>query len=514
MAEAEGRRPWIPGGVAVLGIAVVAVALRTMLRPNVDVGWLLTVGEKVLDGQRLYVDVLETNPPASTLLYLPAILLARATGFLPERVLDLLCVLGTGLSLWLAGRALAGAGLLRGLSGTFLVVSAAAILLVVPLDNFGQREHIAAICLLPALAVMAARVERSAPEPWLALLAGLGAGITMAIKPHFVAAVAAPEIYVLLRLRSLRPLLRLENLAAAAVVLAYGAAVVVAFPAFLTVALPLLRDVYLPIRHYDLIHMLLLPAVPIWLATGAGLALCMRASDRGPRLLVPFLASGGFLVALLVQGKGWSYHGLPAVTLSFLTVALAVAHKIGSPGARKRGALGRAVELASAAGLAVMFAWGTAWFRDGRDFGALPAVLGHLAPHPKLIAISSDISIGHPLVREIGGTWVASVCSQWITGGVIARQGEDLDEATRKRLEGYALRDKAMLAADIRNNRPDVILIHLDWFDWTSWVRSDPGLAEAFSRYAYVETVGELAVWTRSKDPVSAQAAELAPVEP
>ena len=47
-AEAAGRDP---------------AGLQVLLRVNVDVAWLLTVGEKMLDGQRLYVDILETNPP-------------------------------------------------------------------------------------------------------------------------------------------------------------------------------------------------------------------------------------------------------------------------------------------------------------------------------------------------------------------------------------------------------------------------------------------------------------------
>ena len=82
-AKMAGRRTdWasVIGSVAVLAVVAVALALRATLRTNVDVAWLLTVGEKVLDGQRLYADILEVNPPASMIIYWPAILIARTLG--------------------------------------------------------------------------------------------------------------------------------------------------------------------------------------------------------------------------------------------------------------------------------------------------------------------------------------------------------------------------------------------------------------------------------------------------
>ncbi|MDP1584138.1 MAG: hypothetical protein Q8M18_12005 [Bradyrhizobium sp.] len=66
--------PWVL--IAIL--FAVAIMLRQVLAANTDVSWLLTVGERVLGGQRLYVDVFETNPPMAVLVYLPAIVIARA----------------------------------------------------------------------------------------------------------------------------------------------------------------------------------------------------------------------------------------------------------------------------------------------------------------------------------------------------------------------------------------------------------------------------------------------------
>src|SRR3954465_10275637 len=67
-------RLWLP---LLTGFAS-AIGLRLVLVANTDVSWLITLSEKMLDGQRLYVDLIEVNPPASVFLYLPLVALARA----------------------------------------------------------------------------------------------------------------------------------------------------------------------------------------------------------------------------------------------------------------------------------------------------------------------------------------------------------------------------------------------------------------------------------------------------
>ena len=59
-------RPAIVAGVA----ALVAIAIQSLWIPiDADVSWLITVCERLLSGDRLYVDIFEVNPPASVWLY-------------------------------------------------------------------------------------------------------------------------------------------------------------------------------------------------------------------------------------------------------------------------------------------------------------------------------------------------------------------------------------------------------------------------------------------------------------
>ena len=82
----ERRREILPLLVS-LAVVVGAVWQQATLGLNPDTSWLITVSERMLAGDRLYVDVFELNPPASVLLTLPPVVLAQWVGLRPEAVL-------------------------------------------------------------------------------------------------------------------------------------------------------------------------------------------------------------------------------------------------------------------------------------------------------------------------------------------------------------------------------------------------------------------------------------------
>ena len=82
--KARTTAPWL----AVAAVFVAAVLLRQVVPVNVDVSWYLIVSERMLDGQRLYVDILETNPPMAVSVYWLGVALARAIDVRPEVATD------------------------------------------------------------------------------------------------------------------------------------------------------------------------------------------------------------------------------------------------------------------------------------------------------------------------------------------------------------------------------------------------------------------------------------------
>lgn len=132
---------------------LVAILLRSITNLGEDCSWLLTLGEKFLAGATPYVEFIEVNPPASFLMYLPAILLARVLGVSPESAVVGLMFTAVPASLALTTRIL---GELRHRAGEPLFLAVAVLVLsVVPNHSFGQREHVAVVAVLPMLAACA-----------------------------------------------------------------------------------------------------------------------------------------------------------------------------------------------------------------------------------------------------------------------------------------------------------------------------------------------------------------------
>ena len=241
--------PWLIG----IALLIAAVLERHLVGANTDVGWLLTAGEKWLSGQRLYGEVLETNPPIAVLTYLPAIVIGRALGIAPEIVVDALVFVAALLSIAACALILRGADLAITRRPWWLGLSAVAVLLLLPAQSFGQREQVALIALLPMLALGARRAAGSPVTFWMSLVAGSGAGLTLCFKPHFAAAVAAAPLVAAWCVRSWRPLFASECWIAGVAVVLSGALTLWFVPDYVAIVVPLVRDVYLqlprPVAH-------------------------------------------------------------------------------------------------------------------------------------------------------------------------------------------------------------------------------------------------------------------------
>ena len=139
----------------------------------------------MLDGQQLYRDIIEINPPMAAFAYLPGVALARVLGVDPRYVIDAQLLLLAAASLLAVSRILRLSPALAEMKWGAFVVWAAAVVTILPMYVFAQREHIAMLTFLPALAAYALRSNREPLPVWAILIAGLGAGITLAFKPFF-----------------------------------------------------------------------------------------------------------------------------------------------------------------------------------------------------------------------------------------------------------------------------------------------------------------------------------------
>lgn len=481
---------------ATFAIFAIAAVLCATSPTAGDVSWLISLNEKVLAGKVPYVDFIEVNPPASILLYTLPVWLAKIVGVRPEFMVPLFvfaaAAASLGFSAWIVSRAklIAPARLAN------LVALFALLLLVLPAQLFGQREHIALIAFLPALCVYWLRGVRQPVPLLIAAIAGLGAALIVIIKPHMIFAILFCAATTAYYARSWRPIFAIEHWISATCAAAYGVFVALAYPAFLTDIVPMVMSVYVPVKA-PLGTFLIFFATPIWLISLAGVFLLIgRRAGSFPFVLL-LAASAGFSCSYYIQQKSWAYHAYPmiALALAALTVAFVWRWPLEMPA--HEAANMRAKRIGAALGVALLAGATYCWFSFGVDMRALVNTINAAASKPKLLAISADLGVGHPLTRQVGGTWVSRVCGLWMTSGAIILKNTGTTGEALARAQHYAARERMMLLEDIRNEKPEIILVDRIGFDWLKWAQADAEIARELEHYRPLDTINDVLILRR-----------------
>ena len=524
-ARAEPRSLATAGGV--LAIFTLAFLLQLHFGTFGDVSWLITVCEGWLDGRTPYVDMIETNPPAAILIYMPPVALARFMAWRPEIAVVAFGLALAGVSALTARRTLVRAGLLPDDDGLWTLVALGAFVLL-PGRVLDERDFFAALLGLPFVALVAARTRGARPARPGIVIAALGLAAMVAIKPPYVLVPLAMAPYALWRLGA-RPLFWPELWAAAALFAAYVAWTFFAFPAYVHDVVPTIAAAYVPVR--ESLSGLCFNGGMIALAT---LVLLIAARGRAwlaePMIAVPALAALGALCAYALQGKGWLYHLQPA--LSWLVIAGAglwlrlpreprieiAAAMIAVATALAAGFL-HAPPMPTAIGLAVLARFvlrlpsGEAGYASlatlafGALFGAIAGLyaapfpgapdsireaLRTLGPHPRIATIAEGLGVGFPLTREVHGLWVQHTQGLLMTAGARRLMDERPgDAALAERLAPIIAADRDRQAEDIAINRPDAVLISRHGARFHAWATSDPKLAAALAPYRFALASGD-----------------------
>lgn len=254
---------------------------------NHDVAWLLEAGTRWMHGARLYRDVIEVNPPLVFYVY------ALISFFTFQKSLF---ILGVALLIF------ASAAWVSRLMGRRWMLAAVLICATSGALDFGQRDHIAAIMMLPYLLAGRARnLERAA----IGVFAFLGLGL----KPHLLLIPAGASLGRAFAERSLRPLVAPENLALAACSLVYVSMAWFIHPEFFRDMLPVGQLVYYAYGIAFQRESMNLPFVAF------GTIVTLVAAAR--REHWPYAgALAGAMLSFFLQAKFYSYHLIPAAQIS------------------------------------------------------------------------------------------------------------------------------------------------------------------------------------------------------
>ena len=506
------RRPGFIHAGALLALLALAMSLRFSSLLNHDSSWYLIATERWLSGSRLYVDIIEVNPPLSFLLTAPPLMLARATGMDATALFKAWVFLLSFAGLWLAHVLLKRLpGVSDGQRRLFLLVGAIALWLL-PGPNFGQREHLAVIFTWPWMALLALRLTGAAPGTALATGVGAWSFFGFALKPHFLLVPAALEALLLWHRRRFTDSFRPETLMLGAALALYLAAIVLLTPEYVRDIVPMALAVYNQAYRSPLGEVFLRGGwLPPVLAAAAWL---VPAGNNGWRRLADVLLTAGMalLAVYLIQRKGWSYQLVPAVAFTYGALAarlLAVeTEAVSAAFWRARAAL-----VAGGGLLGVLLVssvlggfYVNPFLQDMRQHGAL-------ADRPRsFVALTTNVSAGFPAANEEGLVWASRFPTLWLLPGVVrarhdlARDPASHDKAAIDRVEAYIRR---AVREDFERFRPELVMVYRGPrvpymgglpFDFLAWLRRDAAFARIWENYELVMQSKRLAYFRRKKE--------------
>ena len=510
-------------------IVALAIAQQAAGHLNGDDSWFILFAERVLNGAKAYVDISDPNPPAGFLVYMPAVLLARATGLSAEFWTVVETFLFTFLSFELCGAILSRAGLIAREEAGLARNAALWVLLFAVGFAFAEREHFALIAFLPFAAAMLARSdeglsldrsalksygaratqaldavaaitaervsrERGAGFVWLQILAGLCGGVTLCFKPYFALPLATVVLFAMVRRRSIAPLFAVENFAAAVVAIAYALVVWLRYPDYVWSVATVAMEVYAPAR-YGLLEVV---ASPPFVFSGillAGVAIGMRFIGFGPRATLLAVASAAFFATYVIQAKNWFNHAYPGEALGVLALVALALGRLKAAG-EEAARFGR-IAVIPALIVAPFLCAAQLNMPGAEEYPGLTAAVQANAPaRPRIAALAHQLDVGHPLTRRIDGAWVMRRNALWVDNCV--RQilaTKKVDDETRTRLLEYAADERREVGEDIAKGQPDVILIETPQLrEWALKKTEFSGLLDGFAKKAQV---GDIEVWAR-----------------
>ncbi len=505
-------------GVWLLLIAASAVVICPAYLVHDD-AWYLHMASVWLHGGTIYRDVIDTNPPLIVLLTVPPVWIAERLGANAVAVFKAYVALAAFCSLFLSARVLRSVWQpAKANDQAPRLLLTALVFIIFPFarqPEFGQREHLMLLLTLPYILAAAGWASGHDLRPRFAWLAGIAAGLGFAMKPHYVLAWLATEAALLVvgRRGSWR---RPAVLSAAVGLILYGLFIIVFVPQYLSL-FDKVRQVY---GGWNSSPALLfrLPDAQMWAAGFVLLLLVRLPAGARPRALVLFAAWTGFLLAAVLQLKGWSYHLYPGraiALLFFVTFALALVDALPEMGRVLRGGLqgvgaGLVLALLVSAGRYVVEAR-----RPVESDLVTPLIdtIRRQAPGGAIAVLSMRTVIypAFPAVNYTGARWTLRHNALWFLPGLYSDELQSPDADKRYRapaaMSGLERQFYDEVVGDLCADPPALLLVEPPLqrapagrraLDLTAYYAQDSRYQNLWRSYQRLDTLGPFVVYRRN----------------
>jgi hypothetical protein len=461
---------------------LVALILVQYAPLSSDSWWQMWIARQMNAGIPLYEWINETNPPLWFWMARPIAYFADFTG-LPQPNLMI-----SGIMVEIAVSLSLCSVFVRELpqSRQALILAGLLFCMVAPhYIEFGQRDHMALIALPPYALLIARRAEGKATSWTLALAIGSFAALMIALKPHIALVPITLELWLIYKRRTIRPF-RPETLCLGAGAIIYVASIALFAPSYFTDIIPSVTAAYgdfggHKVRVFLSRAALMLPIVALYFWNFRGSI---------PTTAQAFIAMGiGFTGSMLLQFKGFLYHGDPVASAMLMAVLLNIVLTPGPITLRKRTLL-----------VALLAFTLSPFIVNERPLQQYAAPLvSDLVPGTKVATVLLDPTQSWPLLEQNDFVNVSRYYHHWM----LMTFNNTLQNETElpPKLDAIADDIRADLANDLLCNPPEVMLVipgklggRLSVMDF---LKQDPRLASIVSAYTPGPALEHLARYDR-----------------
>lgn len=307
--------------------SIVAWFIQSQFLLKGDVSWQMHLARLVLAGGNYVNDFFEINPPLSIYLYMPAVLLQKVSAVSAITALRVYIFLLAAFSLVICYLLVKRIFLPKdSIVRSLFLFALAFIYLILPMDEFGQRECLLLYLTMPYFLLVSLRLDHEKIALLPAVGIGLLAGLGFAIKPFFLFAFGLVELYFMLAQayskKYLLSWIRAETLVILAVLILYVAFIYLFHPNYIKIVVPVAARFYYQFFPFPLVYVILNPLFIYPALTPLLYFLLPPKSPYNKLSATLIMALVGFLLAYSVQQLPWYYHALPAFGMAIVVCTL------------------------------------------------------------------------------------------------------------------------------------------------------------------------------------------------
>lgn len=485
---------------AIAVIFVIAVVQRWHSLINHDVSWSLYAAQRNLAGAKLYIDLVDVNPPLIFWLMSPSVWFADMAGISisdSAKIFTFGCIAG---SIGLCAAILRRIKPVAWPAGLIAITFAMTVLVG---KDFAQREHLLVIFAMPFLLLVVARRENIAIGSTVVNLVSLFAAIGFCLKPYFLIVPIMLELYLLVALGWRKALFRREQLAMITLGIAYISAIFIFTPEYFSRILKYALEVYQ--LGYGLRYSETFWRAPI--VTFASMIayywFFVRPSQKLDAVVkVLALSAFGLFIAFMVQSKGWPYQLYPVnamvVVLGMMFLARGILEGLGET---KRKLV---LQLLLVPLLFLMLKPAIAFSYSRAKVSQWQAAVARYPGTNSVLILSDTVTQGFPFVADANLTWASRFPCSWLSPGIAKRRAQI--GGTTPLIDEIETFSRRAIAEDIFRYRPQLVFVDVTEnkirfgktrFDYIADFSKDAMFRSEWMNYEKTGTVFNFAIYKR-----------------